>query len=66
MTNKELLKLLKSLSPEQLDREVIVYDPYARETLHVVDAYILEDGPAEHRGEMPELDKEQPILLVGF
>ena len=66
MTNKELLKLLKSLSPEQLAQDVIVYDPYARETLHVVDAYILEDGPAEHRAEMPELDKDQPILMVGF
>jgi hypothetical protein len=66
MTNKELLKLLKSLSPEQLAQNVIVYDPYTRETLHVVDAYILEDGPAEHRVEMLELDKDQPILMVGF
>lgn len=66
MTNKELLKMLKALSPEQLNMEVIVYDPYARETLHVVDAYILEDGPAEHRVEMPELDKDQSVLLVGF
>lgn len=66
MTNKELLKTLKAMSPEQLEMQVVIYDPYARETLHVVDAYILEDGPAEHRAEMPELDKLQPILLVGF
>jgi len=66
MTYKELLKMLKVMSPEQLKMQAVVYDPYARETLHVVDAYVLEDGPAEHRAEMPELDKLQPIMLVGF
>lgn len=66
MTNADLLKTLKAMSPEQLQMPVVIYDPYARETLHVVDAYILEDGPAEHRAEMTELQKEQPILLVGF
>ena len=66
MTYKELLKMLKVMSPEQQEMPVVIYDPYARETLHVVDAYVLEDGPAEHRAEMTELDKTQPIMLVGF
>jgi hypothetical protein len=67
MKYRELLEALKALSPEQLEFDVTVYDPYPKEALPVADFYVLEDGPADHRSELSDvLEPKQPILLVSF